>query len=461
MKKLAWVLLVVLMSACSTKSARELLPRWAGGVQVSSFQARPHRIVTLENGMKIFFVKDDTLPLVSLIGLFRVGMRDEPVEMTGINSLTASLIDQGTKSFSASKLADEFNALGTEFAVSPGLDGTFTSASTVSTEAEALLKMYAEVLFNPLFSEKELARTKSLYLAAWQKRKDNPSSYASKEFDELLFGGHPYGRNSYGTDQTISKIQRSDIIRQYLTYYRPNRFTLGVTGRFDEDFEKKVVATFEKWSAREVKSIDVPPPAKTENFEFRFLAKRGLEQTQIRMGAIALPRKDPDFLALSVGVEALGGGFSSRLMQKVRDDLALTYSISAWTEGRREAGTMEITTFTKNESAGRAVEEILKIYDELVEGGITEAELLSAKAQVIGQYPRSIETPSAVTSTLLLLDLQGVPLSEINDYPRKVESLTLKQVNAALKKHLKKGALKVLVYGDEKVVGPQMMKWKN
>lgn len=460
MKKLA-VILLIFLSACAVKSPREILPSWAGGVDVSSFQARTHRLVTLSNGMKIYFVKDDTLPLVSLIGLFRVGMRDETAEMSGLNSITSSLLDQGTKNYTTVQLADAFNALGTEFSVGPGLDGTFASASTVSTEADALLALYTDVLFNPLFSEKELAHTKTLYAAAWLKRKDNPSGYASKEFEEFLYAGHPYGRNSFGTDQTLSKIQRSDIIRQYLTYYRPNRFALGVAGRFDENFEKKVIAAFEKWAPREVKSKVVAPPAPTASLEFRFIGKPRLEQTQIRMGTIAVPRKDPDFLALSVGVEALGGGFSSRLMQKVRDDLALTYSISAWTEGRREAGTLEITTFTKNETAGKSVEEILKIYDQFVEGGITEAELASAKAQVIGQYPRTIETPASVASTLLLLDLQEVSLDEINDYPRKIESLSLKQVNAALKKHLKKGALKVLVYGDDKIAAPQMKPWMN
>ncbi|MBX2988967.1 MAG: insulinase family protein [Bdellovibrionaceae bacterium] len=440
-------------SAKTVKSSSGGMMDWFRG---SGFRVRPYRIVTLKNGMKVFFIQDDSLPRLSLQGLMKTGLRDEPTDLAGINSMTAAVLDQGTTKRDAMKLAGDFNALGTEFAAGPGLDGTFLSASSLSTDADALLELYAEVLMNPAFTQKEVDRTKSQTVAALRRKVDNPSGYATDLYELYLYGAHPYGRDTLGSLATVNKIRRADVIRHYLANYRPNNFTLAVVGRFDANFERKVAAVFEPWGGREIKKQTADVPANPEQLSLRFVSKKGLQQTQLRLGRIGVTRDNPDYLALLVASEAFGGGFSSRLMQKVRDDLGLTYSISSSVDARQAAGSFNISTFTRNEAVGKALDEILKLYKEFAANGITEEELKSAKAQLIGQYPRGIETADGTATGLVLLDFYGRPLSDLADFPKNVAKLSLKDVNAAISRHFTQGSLKVLVFGDEKAIGTQL-----
>jgi zinc protease len=274
-----------------------------------------------------------------------------------------------------------------------------------------------------------------------------------------LFGDHPYGRNSSGTEKSIARIQRTDLIRHYFAFYRPNNTVLTVTGRFDESFEKEVKTVFLKWAKREIKEAPVAVPVGGDKLTLRFLSKPALQQTQIRLGRISVPRGDPDYFALTTANVVLGGGFSSRLVQKVRDDLGLTYSISSSLSAARLAGGFYISTFTKNTSVGQTLSEILKVYQEFVKNGVTEAELASAKAQIQGQYSRSIETSDQVASRILGLIASGRPLSELSEMPVIIGRLNLKQVNEAVRKHYASPELKILIYGDKKAIGDQLKPW--
>lgn len=449
----------VLLAACSSKT---LVP--AGGGLMSLFSGpalklREYRVQQLPNGMKIYFVRDDSLPRVSLQLLVKVGQRDEPADLVGINSVVASLLDQGTTTKSAGQLAEAFNALGTEFGASPSDDLSFYSASTVTPEASKLLDLFVDVMTRPAFSEKELGRTRAQYLAAIRRRMDNPSGFAGLQYEKFLFGAHPYGRDSLGDEKSLKRIKRADLLRYYLAWYRPNNAIMAVTGRYDADFEKKVADAFSKWGRRKVKDVESPKLAQIGGTSMRLVSKPGLVQTQIRMGRMGIERANPDDFKLRLANEALGGGFGSRLMQKIRDDLGLTYSISSGFDAREKGGSFTISTFTKNETAGRTIEEIFKVYREYVEKGITQAELDTAKAQLIGQYPRSLETADAMAGQLLMIDFYKLPIAYLTDFPKLIERISLTEVNEAIRKHLGDGSLRVLVYGDKRAVAGQLKAW--
>ncbi|WP_374078605.1 M16 family metallopeptidase [Bdellovibrio bacteriovorus] len=447
--------------ACSSSSKKASKPPSAGYVTKGngSFKLQPYKEVTLENGLKIIFIHDATLPRVSLTMMLKTGSLQEPAQKAGLNALTAYLLEQGTQSQDAMKIADEFGQLGSAIDITPGSDVTTVYTDSLTTGADTLLDLFADVSMNPAFKDGEISRLRSQMLAGLQKKIDNPSSYADDEADKFLFGEHPYGRDVNGTPEGLRGISKQDIIKHYLTYYRPNNASLAVVGSFDEAFEKRVQDVFAKWTKRTIPATNVTAPPAVDAMKVKLIVKKGLQQTQIRITQLGIARNDEDYLRLRLGNEVLGGSFASRLNQKVRDDQGLTYSIYSYFDVRKERGSFEVSTFTKNETAGKTLEESLKVVSDYVAQGAQEAEVTASRNQLIGQFPRAIETADRLAYNLLALDFYGIPVDYLTDFNKNVGAIRLKDSNAAFKKAVDPAKFKVLVYGDEKII-PQFEKYK-
>lgn len=424
-----------------------------------SFKLQPYKEITLSNGLKVFFIHDSSLPRVSLTLMMKTGSMQEGSQKPGLNALTAYLLEQGTQSRDALKLADEFGQLGSSVDVSPGADVTTVYADSLSSGADTLLSLFADVAMNPAFKDAEIGRMRSQMLAALQKKIDNPSSFADEKMDQFIFGSHPYGRDTNGTPDGLRSINKQDIIKHYLTFYRPNNASLAVVGSFDLAFENRIQEVFGKWTKRTIPEVAVDAPPVNESLQVKLIVKKGLQQTQIRMGQLGIARKNDDFLRLRLANETVGGSFASRLNQKVRDDQGLTYSIYSYFDVRKERGSYDVTTFTKNETAAKTMEEALKVVSDFASSGATEQEVAAGRNQLIGQFPRAIETADRLAYNLLALDFYGIPVDYLTDYNKTVGNIKPKDANAAFKKAVEPAKFKVLVYGDEKII-PQFEKYK-
>jgi zinc protease len=332
-------------------------------------------------------------------------------------------------------------------------------SDSLSTSADDLLKAYTDILMNPAFNDIELRRAKAQMTASLQKKVDNPSSFASDEFEEAIFGPNAYGRDENGTIETLAKLNKQDVIRQYLTFFRPNNASLAVVGNYDEAFEEKVKQAFGKWTKRKTPSITQEKIPAISGVDVVFYAKKGLQQTQIRFGQLGIKRNDPDFLKLRVANEVLGGGFSSRLNQHVRDDLGLTYSIGSSYQSYAEAGVFSVSTFSKNETVGKTLDESLKVIQEFSDKGISAKELEAAKSLLVGQFPQAIETADKTAFNLLMLDFFGIPVSYLTDYNKTIESFSLSDINMTIRRHLEPKIMKIVIYGDPSVL-PQLQAYK-
>lgn len=447
--------------ACSSSSKKTGAPPSAGYVAKSngSFKLQPYKEISLANGLKIFLIHDASLPRVSLTLMLKTGSMQEPSARPGLNALTSYLLEQGTQTRTAIKIADDFGQLGSEIDINPGADITTVYADSLTTGASELLTLFSDVVMNPAFKDAEVSRMRSQMVAALQKKIDNPSAYADDEMDKYLFGAHPYGRDVNGTIEGVRGITKQDIIKHYLTFYRPNNASLAVVGNFGEDYEKQVQEAFAKWTKRTIPQVQAEAPPATESLQVKLIVKKGLQQTQIRIGQLGISRDSADYLPLRLGNEVLGGGFASRLNQSVRDDLGLTYSIYSSFDVRKERGSFEVSTFTKNETAGKTFEEALKVVSGYVEQGAQESEITAGRNQMVGQFPRAIETADRLAYNLLALDFYGIPVDYLTNFNKNVAGISLKEANSAFKRTVEPMKLKVLVYGDEKII-PQFEKYK-
>lgn len=424
------------------------------------FKLRPMKQLQLGNGLKVLFITDNSLPRVSMALLAKVGARQDPQGKEGLNALMVQLLEQGTQSKTATLLADEMGQIGTEVNMEPGNDFTVISMDALVSSSDKLLNLFSDMIMNPAFADGEIARAKSQVIAQLQKKIDNPSSYANDAFDSFLFQGHPYANDISGTRQSVLKVQKQDVIRHYLNNYRPNNALLAVVGRINKETEAKVAEVFGKWAGKPIKDFSTPEVKPIAGIEVKILSKVGLQQAQIRLGQIGIRRSDEDFLKLRLANVALGGEFGSRLNQKVRDDLGLTYSIYSYFDARADRGPFAISTFTKNETVEKTLSEALSVLNDFVEKGITENELKASKEQMMGQFPRAIETADRLAYNILVLNYYGIPISYLQDFRKNVEALTLSDVNAAIKKHMDPKNLRILIYADEKKVSAQMAPYR-
>lgn len=422
----------------------------AGYMQYSSGSVRMPLMKSevLTNKMKLHFIKDEKLPRISYQILIGVGQSEEKPGIEGINAMTASLLDQGTRRYKALELADKLAVLGTEISIKPGSDFVMISVDALSIDAEELLGILEEVVLNPRFDKAEIERVRSQTIAILKRKLDNPGTMASQEFENWIYEGQSYGRDEMGTLESISRISQADIKKHYEKWYRPQFTSMAITGKFDSNLEQKVKATFAKWNSNEAQLQRQNKSQMVTKNEVKLVPKANLQQAEIRMGQPALPRGSSDFLILRLANEALGGSFGSRLNQVVRDDQGLTYSIYSFLDGRNQSGTFQIGTFTKNETTAKTIDETLKVFNKFVEDGITERELEAAKNQLAGQFPRAIETADRLASNILMLEFYGVPFDYLTNFNKNVRSFEVTQVNRAIKSNLKTNSLKILVYGN-------------
>lgn len=428
-----------------------------GGGQV---RLRPYTEQSLSNGLKIIFIEDASLPRVNLSLLIKSGTLQESADTAGINNLTASLLDQGTAKMSAIQVADAFAELGSDLDIGANTDYTLISTSGLSWYRNRLLSLFVDCILNPAFSQDEIDRNKQQTLAAIQKMVDEPTAYADHLLDRELFKGHPYSFLRMGRPETVKKFSKTDIVKHYFRFYRPNNSILAVSGQFDEAFKAQVVLAFSMWQGKPIESDKLPTLTPVRELTYKLFSKTGLQQTQVRIGQLAIRRADPDFLKLRLANVVLGGSFASRLNQKVRDDLGLTYSISSALETRLDVGSYEINTFTRNDKVRDTVSNALAVYKDFQSNGITEKEFEDAKALMIGQFPASIETVDRLALNLMLLRLYGVPDSYLTNYIDNVTGYKLQDVNNLIKTKLSANQLIVAVYADQAKIGSQLSDFK-
>ncbi len=421
----------------------------------NNFEPIPFERYSLENGLEIYAIRDSSLPRLSVALLLKSGSASDPAELSGLNSMMMSALDQGTRSKTAEQISDEFNFYGSELSQSPGMDSSTVSFSALSKDQEPLLKLYAEVLFQPSFPQKEIDRLRSEALASLQRVQDQPGTFVAWKSDETLFPNHPYGMLGLGTAQTLKKISRKDIVDFYPKIFSPDRAALFVSGDVTDKTIETIKKLFGSWKKSSGPILQRLVPLENGPSKIILYSKKGLAQTQIRISHRSVNRQSSEFIPFRLGLYALGGPMSSRLMQRIRNDLGLTYSISSSIESRAQSGVLKISTSTRHEKVKETISEILKLVDVVRNEGVLESEKQEAQTYFATQFPSAIQTADQISLFLENLMSENLPLSYLADFPANYEKVSLKEVNQALAENLKRET-NITVYSDGAAVEAQL-----
>jgi zinc protease len=410
---LAWLLLLC-PAAAALEAKREVLP----------------------SGLTVLHAERRNLPLVVLTLLVRAGMKDEPGDKAGLANLTASLLTEGTKNRTSLKLSEEVGFIGASLGASAGGDYTTVNLSVLKKDLEKGFELFADILLNPVFPPEELDRVRELIKGSLRESEDNPSFVASRAFKKEVYGEHPYGRLVRGTVEGLESTTRADILEFFSGHFLPNNSTLTVVGDLSgEELDDLIKRYLGEWRKGKV------PPRKTTHVPGAghkvVTIEKDLTQANILLGHIGVRRDNPDYYALSVMNFVLGGGgFSSRLMDTLRERMGLTYGVYSYFASSLEPGAFQVGVQTKNESAGTVVEEILKEIRKIREEGVTEEELGDAKAYLTGSFPRRLDTMQKIVGFLSAVEFYGLGLDYIDKYPEYINAVTGDDVRRVARKYL-------------------------
>jgi len=403
----------------------------------------------LPNGLTVLHVERHNLPIVMVSLLVKAGPLDESPDKAGLANLTGELLTEGTKKRKATEISQEIEFIGAALGASTDNDYTLVTLSVLKKDVEKGFEILSDVVLEPTFPEEEIKRNKELIKGSLRQSEEDPSFVAAKAFKKAVYNDLPYGRLLTGNSETLDSLGREDIVRFHSVYYRPNNSLLSVVGDLTEDELRSLIGRFlSGWKASEVpgRPLVPTPPRRKE----AILIDKDLTQANIILGHAGIRRQNPDYYAVSVMNYILGGGgFSSRLMQTVRDEMGLAYDIHSFFAPYKEGGLFEVGFQTKNESANTVVKEIYRQMGRITNEQVSDQELEDAKAYLTGSFPRRLDTNRKVADFLVAVEFYGLGLDYVEKYPQYIKSVTKDDVLRVAKKYLDPGGLVTVVVGKQ------------
>ncbi len=401
------------------------------------------------NGMTVLVLEQHFLPIVEIHALIKAGAAQDPPEKAGVANLVASLLDEGTTTRSSRQLAEQIDFVGGSLAVQAGEDYTTASARTLKKDIDLGFTLLADILQHPAFPKQEFERVRSQILGEISSDNDDPGHVAMKAFNQLVFQNHPYRWPVNGTEETLSKITLAEVQSFYTKEYLPNQVILTIVGDVTAEQATTLVQThFGSWKKGAVPSRAVKKPTAIDKKTVQ-LVEKDLTQSTIVIGHPGISRTNPDFYAVTVMNHILGaGGFSSRLMDSIRDKQGLAYGIMSHYDARVMPGSFWINLQTRTETTNQAISGVLIEMKAIREAPVSDQELADAKAFLMGSFPLRLDSTSKLAQVLAQVEFFGLGFDYFSQYPKWIERVTKEDVQRVAKQYLDPQHYALVVVGN-------------
>jgi zinc protease len=381
------------------------------------------------------------------------GSRRDPSGAEGLAYLTAKGLLHGTSKRTINQINEELDFLGASLNSSSGRDYATLSLRVLKKDLEKGFDLFMEVLTQPVFPEEEMKREIEKTLAAIQSEEDQPEEVAEKAFLKALFLNSSYGHPVEGTEESVPKLKREEIVRFYGSYYHPNNAILAIVGDITEqEIKAKLVPQLEKWPKGEIPKV--PFITNFEKEQKTVKINRPITQANIILGNVGVSRENPDFYALTVMNYILGGGgFASRLMEVIRNKRGLAYSVTSFFDPGKYPGSFQIVLQTKNPSAREAISLSLQQMERIQKELVSEKELEATKKYLIGSFPMRLDTQGKLANFLSQVEYYGLGLDYPEKYPSLIRSVTREDIVRVAKKYLHPKKHILVIVADLKEAG--------
>ena len=401
------------------------------------------------NGMTVLVLEQHFLPIVEINALIKAGAAQDPPEKAGVANLVASLLDEGTTTRSSRQLAEQIDFVGGSLAVQAGEDYTTASARTLKKDIDLGFTLLADILQHPAFPKQEFERVRSQILGEISSDNDDPGHVAMKAFNQLVFQNHPYRWPVNGTEETLGKVNLADVQNFYAKEYLPNQVILTIVGDVTVDQATTLIQTyFGSWKKGVVQPRTVKKPAAIDK-KIVQLIEKDLTQSTIVIGHPGISRTNPDYYAVTVMNHVLGaGGFSSRLMDTIRDKQGLAYGITSHYDARALPGSFWINLQTRTETTNQAISGVLAEMKAIREAPVSDQELADAKAFLMGSFPLRLDSTSKLAQVLAQVEFFGLGFDYFSQYQKWIERVTKEDVQRVAKQYLDPQHYALVVVGN-------------
>ena len=449
--KVGSALILLLLGLAQTASAQSTNWQDIPIPKLPPFHPAEPKRLQLPNGMVIFLQEDHELPFIDGTIRIRGGSRDEPAAKTGLVDLYGEAWRTGgTKSQTGDQMDDFLEARAAKVETSGNADSTSIGWSCLKGDFDDVFKLVVDLMQNPEFRDDKLDLAQKAFQEAIARRNDNPASIAGRESTKLAYGANnPYAREAEYA--TIDAVKRDDLVNWHKTYTFANNMIVGIDGDFDSAaIEAKLRAAFASWpKGPGVRKEEIAfHPAKPGYY---LVSKDDVNQSNIRLVTLGVERKNPDYFAIEVFNEVMGGGFSSRLIQDIRTKRGLAYAVGGGIgTGFDHPGIMRFVMGTKSQSTAEAIQALYENLADLQKHPITDDEIKRAKDSILNSFIFNFDTPDKVLHERMAYEFYGYPLNFLEQYRAGIEKATAAEVNRVAAKYVRPDQLAVLVVGNPK-----------
>lgn len=410
---------------------------------------------TLDNGLEVIVVEKRDLPLVQANVLVHAGSVLDPADRVGLATITADLLDEGAAGKSALELSDAFELLGARFGVGASLHAAQVSLRVPVARLEPALALAADVVLRPDFPAAELERLRAERLTALIRAHDQPNAIASALSRQTLFGTeHPYGRNADAA--ALRAIDVADARNFWQQWWRPNNATVIVVGDIDAARARTLVEqAFGGWERASTTAPSVADASQVSGRTIHLVDKPGAAQSVIIIGRIGAARSTPDYYALQVMNTILGGQFTSRLNQNLREKHGYSYGAGSAFDFRPVAGPWTASAAVQTASTGAALREFFNEF-EGIRSPIPADEVERAKNYLAMRYPAQFQSVAGIAAEIGESVLSEVPLDQMDDYVARVMAVTKADVERVARAYVDPENVAIIVVGDRQVIEQQV-----
>ena len=429
-------------------------------ISLISFSADATAIkeVTGQGGIKAWLVEDHTLPLISMSFAFRGGVEQDPLSKQGLSTLTMNLLTEGAGPYNAvafqQQLADHSIAL-RFMAERDSLNGSIKCLSSDKDVAFDLLHL---ALTAPAFDKGDLERARNQQLAALRTQLGNPDWQARYALFQQIFGTHPYGERHYGSTATLASITRLDIKDFAAAHLARSNIVISVAGDITPKQLSLLLDRVFGSLPQKAKLRDVPEVVWPQNSAIILVPREGT-QTELIFAMPGPKRDDPDWYAAEIANYIVGGGgFSSRLMQDVRDKKGLTYGINTGLSPMEHGGLFVGEMAADNEKAGQAWDIALDTMRRFYQDGVTEKEIISAKDYLTGSLPLAMTSTDKIAEVLLDLQLEKMDSSYLDRRNNLLRQVTSDDIDRVIHRWFNPDGLTLALVGKPEEITPTLTK---
>ncbi len=405
----------------------------------------------LPNGLVLYLASDPSLPVLNAYAVLRAGSLYEAPASPGVAQFTASQLRAGgTATLSPEALNEELEVMGVSIESAVSSETISVTLNALAKDADRALQLFAEMIRHPAFDPRPLDTYRGQVIEDLRRLADSPSRLAAREFARITYTEkHPLGRPL--TPAQARAVQRESLLAFHRQFVRPDNMYLAIVGDFSvEELEAKIRTQFGGWNADGPRDLSPLPRVDPRSERGVYTLARDLTQSNVILGHFGIDRTNPDRFAIQIMDYILGGGgFTSRIMERVRTEEGLAYSVSSsFPTSTRDISLFRVTVQTKNENVPRAVGVILEEMRRLQEYPVTAEELRGAKDAFINSFVFRFSSRFRTVTQLLTLELDDYPPDYYETLLDRYRAVTVEDIRRVAGRYLRPDATTILTVGD-------------